>query len=595
MCVWNKYWLCLTICCLCFISVLLPMAADADVKFFDMRSFYIYDVTNFIRERTGIYDVQNLTGCNMSPGEGDEMLLAAGEGRIVGLDALTFSRIFELNESDVRALFGLPEGTGYFSVFTKDSETVDELLYYDRQTEVYWSIHPETGRIGPYTGVTLPGDFCTGFSEASEDDIAFLYRMGESGDYAWRFRSLTDSSELDLDMQPLFGMNPAFVTEVELSAAGQTYRFLAASNSAQQGTQTPTPTPSPTTTPDSTSYPFAAVVANGLSETLSVLDCSVPRNMETHIADTGNAPNQLLVNNGVLYCINSRSNSITLYELPSLRMLTDREISVEDGRNPFKAAFLNDSICYVTNFAADSVSVVNVDGGFVQNEIALPHGDELPRDPGVSQTWAKPCGICIVNDRAYVACTNLNNEFIAGGPGIVCVIDVASQSVIDIIETNGRDTVDVSWNEIYPDSLWITSAGDYVPGTGFIGNGNVDVYSLSGNEIIHTVELNEAPFEMIISPAGRAYVGNGRQSRLLRFNVEGYEILPPIDIPGGGIDVGFISGLSIAPDGLLWITEFSSDSIYILDTNQNDALIEGPYIPGLGPDAVVTFNCSAGQ
>ncbi|MBN1356009.1 hypothetical protein JXA40_07035 [bacterium] len=342
---------------------------------------------------------------------------------------------------------------------------------------------------------------------------------------------------------------------------------------------TPTPGFTGTPTPVPTPADFKALIAMGLGRDLWTVD-GTDYSVEKTVTFTEYSPCQITVHGDRFYVVNSLSHSIGEYNATTYGLL--REISVGPGRNPMMMAFSDPNVFWVTNYVSNTVSTVDLASGSVIREIDLPV--DLPRDPGVSQTWARPAGITIIGRTAYVACANQDESFTSGGPGIVCRIDTDTMQVTGWFETGGRNTLGIYHEPRWPDLLWIVSAGDYVVGQGFTGNGSICRWSLISQLPIGCIPVEDAPFEMAFGPE-RAYLASARDGVVGRIDLGTLQLLDPVMLPTAGHGLNFVSGLDQGPDGLVWTLEFNHDMLYLLDPSQNDMLIRSVEM-GDGPDAL---------
>jgi streptogramin lyase len=212
----------------------------------------------------------------------------------------------------------------------------------------------------------------------------------------------------------------------------------------------------------------------------------------------------------------------------------------------------------------------------------MPGSDELPSDPGET-TWARPMGLTVAGDTAYIACGNMDDEYIAGGPGVVVEIDTVSHSVRRFHESGGRNCVNVYHHDGRPDELWILNAGTYEPGSGFAGDGTLAIRSIAGDEVIRVVDLQDSPLELVLGN-DRVYFASAMDGRIARMDLDGFTMASPIELPTAGQGINYVSGLEITPDGVLWALEFNHNMLYVLDPAPGQIIQSVPM--GEGPDAL---------
>ncbi len=558
-------------------------AREYRVALYDIDAAAGFDVTEFFVD--SFQHLTNITAVNTGNGEGDEWLVFTDGTRICVWDSATFSPLFELSESDLRRAFSLPDGTGILSALTLPGKTADALMYFDTHYNEYYALDFTDNTFRQFGDIQLPDGFVTGFSYTSVSDVGIL---NKSTTGEWFYESLDDPDPISLELSALFDGNPSTVTEFEITFQGMVYRYLLAvlpgnteATPTPGGQPTPTPGGQPTPTPThSPGSEFKAVIADSLGEDLWVVN-SWDYTVDPGVALTGQSPDQIVVQDNRFYVVNSLSHSIGIYTTDTFQPAG--EISVGMGRNPMYMRFLDADRFYVTNFTSNTVSLVSLSAAGVQTEIDLPAAADLPHDAGQT-TSARPGGLVIIDDTCYVACANLNESFVAGGPGIIATIDTHSHQLTGWFESGGRDTVDVvQWPE-KPDWLWTVNAGDFDSGTGFAGNGSIAVRSISQAAITDIIPVNDAPFELVFGEE-RAYFASGMDGRIGRIDPRTLSLLEPLELPNAGQGLNFVSGLTVDSNGILWALEFNHDMLYLIDTRQNDAIIRQIEV-GDGPDAI---------
>lgn len=335
------------------------------------------------------------------------------------------------------------------------------------------------------------------------------------------------------------------------------------------------------------------LVANSLGETISQINYAAGgKIVQNDIAQTGQAPNQFLVNGNTGYVLNSMSNSVLSFEIDT--MTVNFEASVGAGKSPFNMAFINNYELLVTNFIANDCVRLNVHPSFTGDRviatIPLPIGAELPKDTGVDSTNGSPEAVVIDANTAYVTMANLDAmTYTAGGPGLVALIDLPSNQVLSTIETLGRNTVGLCHDPYSPDKMYIISAGDMDPATwAWEGNGKIDVFNLSSKGITASIDIPAAPFEMIVAPTGIAYITDGMEGKLLTMDTATHALGPDIELVETPGDYSFASGLAMGPNFLLYALEFNNDDLIVIDTSQGNVIVDR-FKMGDGPDAVVVI------
>jgi len=561
-----------------------PGVCDAAVILFDLESGISMDITDAMESVTGLAEIHGVTAVNPVPGEGDEWLFVEGAAagsasEYVCIDVATFSGVFRLSETDFRGIFGLPAGEGACSVFHAGGDSVDTLLYYDALYGDWYSLDLLTGAADLFFDVPLAQPFYAGFSYDAPADIGLFVRNTDGN---WWFEPFPDRTPIDLDLTALFGADPRHITEFEYGTGPSAFRcVIAVTPGSGPGTPTPTPGPgTPTATPTSGTAAYDVVVMHGGSSEdlwrINAADYSV----DPGVAATGIGANQIVPHQGELFVVNSLSHSVTVYDAATLAL--KREMSTGIGKNPFALAFVDSEHFYVTQFNSNEVTRVNAFSGAIVTHISMP-GD-LPADPGV-ETHARPEGITVVDGTAYVACANLVDTFVAGGPGVIVRIATAQDQIAGWAESGGRDCVGVFTDPRWPDRIWTTNAGDYSPGGGFDRNGTIGIYSIGSGIVTDTIPVGDAPFEIVFG-GERAYFSSAVDGLVGRLHLDTLSLLPPVSLPGAGAGLNYVSGLKTGPDGRLWVLEFNHDALYTIDTLRDDTLVHELTV-GDGPDDLV--------
>ncbi len=325
-------------------------------------------------------------------------------------------------------------------------------------------------------------------------------------------------------------------------------------------------------------YPYYLVIGGGLSETLSLLTINGPEDfaLSNDVQLTASAINHTSIYQNELYAVCSLSHSVVVYDIQNLSI--SREISMGIGNNPMTLDFYQEHKAYISNLATNTVTFYDLSPDADENNrllatIPLPSGGDSPETNSEQQTWSRPGTLTVVGDKVYCPLANLNSSFVAGGPGLLAVIDATRNKLEKTIPLEGRNTSSVySHND---EILFLLSAGDYVPGTGFLGNGVIEIFDPSNDTVIDSIEIGGAPYEMAASPDGIAYVGNGKEGIILSFDMESLEVLDPVDIRDSlnTFGVSFVSALAVDGNGMLYAAEFNNDHLFIIDTNDGNRII----------------------
>lgn len=333
-------------------------------------------------------------------------------------------------------------------------------------------------------------------------------------------------------------------------------------------------------------YPYYLVIGAGLSETLSVLEINADDEFSLYndVQLTGQGINQLTYHDNALYAVCSLSHSVVIYDADDLSVL--REVSVGIGTNPMTLSFFEDEKGFLTNFIGNTISYFDLTGdGELIADIPMPEGANLPTNPGET-SYARPSTCAFAGEKLYCALSNLEQTWIAGGPGLLAVIDPLKYRIDDLIMLDGEDAINI-YPEPEKDRVWIVMAGDYTSSDGFVGDGMVQAVDTNSLKIIHTVNVPGAPFEMVVNSEGTAYLGNGMDGKILTFDTDSLVVGQSINITSSENDLGlaFASALAIDGHGLLYAAEFNQDRLYVIDTLDSDRIVD-EFLINDGPDAM---------
>lgn len=124
---------------------------------------------------------------------------------------------------------------------------------------------------------------------------------------------------------------------------------------------------------------------------------------------------------------------------PSQNFATVSQCSTGTGSNPHDIALLSATKAYVTRYALTSVLIVNPSvgadcAGFMLGSVDLSQFADADGIPEMDQ-------MAIVNGKLYVSVERLdrNNSFKPAGPGMIAVIDTASDTVVGQITLSGEN------------------------------------------------------------------------------------------------------------------------------------------------------------
>ena len=314
--------------------------------------------------------------------------------------------------------------------------------------------------------------------------------------------------------------------------------------------------------PAFSALPKTLYVVNGLAETLSKINLE-NASVTNHITTLGVAPNQVAVKGERGYVANSLSSNIQIIDLTADTTLGF--ISLGPNRNPWAIAFLNTQIAFVTNFAANTVSKIDVVAETVLAEFPIGQSPE---------------GLYIMNGKVYVCNTGFNPNDFSYGQGTVAVFDPQLDTVVAIINV-GKNPQGLKRD--YQGELNVVCTGDYeaVKGSVYVINPNT-------NSVIDSILIGGTPNAISIAWDGTAYLSAGGftgNGLVYTFDSQTDSVLRgetnPILVDLGATDV------LVDKSGFCYVACFSSSTVLKIDSAGN---ILDTFSVGDGPTSMSIFD-----
>ena len=297
----------------------------------------------------------------------------------------------------------------------------------------------------------------------------------------------------------------------------------------------------------------AVYVLNSSATSLSVIDLEED-SVYNDVATVGVWPNQIVYRNEKLYCVNSGSNNITIYDVATWD--SETPIALGEGHNPMKLAFYDDNTAYVS--CSVSGKVLKLD--MVNKTVDL----EMPAGTGCT-------GIAIANDKVYAA----NTGYVYGSPylqGTVNVYDATNGDSITVIDvaTNPQDIAIAGDGKLH-----VVATGDYgsTPGA-------VTVIDPATDQVVDTYNIGSTPGSIAIDPVNNtAYCGVWGMGAIAYDTEDGSVEYDSFAGHGG-------SGIMFFDDGV-WISGWDADKVYKYST-QNTVI--DSFAVGDSPSALAFRN-----
>ncbi len=326
---------------------------------------------------------------------------------------------------------------------------------------------------------------------------------------------------------------------------------------------------------------YRAVVANSLGEDISLIheDYSVTKSA----VKVGSAPNQIIIRGREALVISSLSNSIQVIDIKTWTVV--REYSVGEGCNPYLGALTQDDLLVVTCNQSNELILVDPDVAMeaeaVLKRMDLPTGDQLfPFDPG-NPGNARPQGVAVVGQMAYVTLANLDAIWAPAGPGVVLVVDVTAWTQDKLIQLSKTNPACIHRPFAGGDKLYVTCPGPWP----FDGTGVVDILDASSDEVTDTVAVGGAPGRMWVDGNGDAWIGDMAGGNILGFDTTDGQVMDPISLCPTEDD--YVSDLATDGRGALYACCFGTDAVHIFPAGDpSDARVVGV---GDGPVAILVI------
>ncbi len=241
--------------------------------------------------------------------------------------------------------------------------------------------------------------------------------------------------------------------------------------------------------------PRTLYTLNESAETVSSMSMD-DWSIQSNIVTTGQMPNQLVVFNDLIYIVNSGTDDIMIID-PQQNNQVVQTIALAEGSNPWAIAFPDSDKAYVTNYVANTVSVIDLATGTVTGNIAV----------GVA-----PEGILCKDGQAFVTNTGYAGWGMPYEQSSVSIIDAENDMVIHTVNTpvNAQDVA------IAPDGrLNVVCTGDYATTAGSVviidlhtgDNQNtpaaVDTVDFGWHDAEHTTPFT--PGDLVITVDGKGY------------------------------------------------------------------------------------------
>jgi hypothetical protein len=311
----------------------------------------------------------------------------------------------------------------------------------------------------------------------------------------------------------------------------------------------------------------------------------------TRVFATGNAPSRFALHDGLIYCVNSLANTL------SVQSATDysdvRALSLPVGSGPYDIAFSGDKGYICTNgtnlihrftvgaatLDAETVSLTDaVNGGYAfvgPGEMAVAMGKLYIPLSGI-ETFGDPAQDV---DTIY-------------GQGRVAVVNLNTFKLERFFEVEfANPTVSASG---VGGALYVVCTGesqfhaDWTPYAG--SDGGLVIYDLNNDRAAYSINLGRTlPSAFIAFNSTEAYIGSNLNGEMYRVRLDTGVVMrgpdDPVELSG---EFTFISGFIGLPGLGVLAGSFNTDEIYFIDPN-GDEVSKAPFSEPLSFAESATF------
>lgn len=225
------------------------------------------------------------------------------------------------------------------------------------------------------------------------------------------------------------------------------------------------------------------IIVNGLGETadfVELTDSTIARNVVT----LGLAPNDFLVAGNTGIAVNSISNDLYFFTLPSMSPLDT--LFLGNGRNPYTGAFIDSNTVLITNMLSSTVAKVN------------SATRSLIGEYGVGKS---PEGVVIVGNYAYICISNFDFGNYTYGQGYVQSFDLNSNAVVRTIPV-GTNPQDIALG--YDGYLYVVCTGNYAAQSGILYK-----LALGSGSVVDSLAVGGSPASLAITRSGMLFLSAG--------------------------------------------------------------------------------------
>lgn len=296
--------------------------------------------------------------------------------------------------------------------------------------------------------------------------------------------------------------------------------------------------------------------------------------VERDLSPIGPSGNDLLITDDAVWIVESGANSVSRFDRNSERRESDF-IYVGSDRNPYAVLTVDDEL-WVANYLSNSVSVVDRRSATIIKEIK-------------DERLLRPSGLAVSSTHMYVGNVNFIGRRQGFGPGSVAVIDRHTKQVVNSFATAFKNPQFLAVDEIQGQEVLFVSTGGAFDMTQEVvkveGEGGLEIFEIAADPVDPAgrsyplgqaeVEVVGAPGEVLLSPdKRRIYLVSANAGAIFVFDLDDerwiYDAKAPLWIYDAKGDATHRATMD--NDGLLWITAFNKDGLYLLDTHCDELI-----------------------
>lgn len=312
--------------------------------------------------------------------------------------------------------------------------------------------------------------------------------------------------------------------------------------------------------------------------------------VERDLSPIGPSGNDVQITEEAVWIVESGSNSVSRFDRQTERFESDF-IYVGSDRNPYAALVVDDEV-WIANYLANSVSVADQKSGEIMVEIE-------------DERLQRPSGFALGSSHIYVGNVNYLSRREGFGEGSVAVIDRQTKSVVGSFSTEFKNPQFLAVEEIEGEEmLFVSSGGAFDTAQEVVrveSEGGLEIFAINEDPISppgKAFALGQAEIEVVGAPGRplftpdkwRVYLVSANAGAVFVFDVEDerwiYDAAKPLWLYESAGDATHRATMD--HDGLLWITAFNKDGLYLLDTacdeliapmidlGQVENMLEGP-------------------